>query len=169
MLNIKKLKDSALYKKSRVVNQEEFGESLDNFMSQMAVTMYSSNGVGLSGPQIDSDLRILVADMGYLDFKEYGSELIKIVNPVIIWRSEVLISAVEQCLSYPDLETVVERPDEISISYQTPFGELKEATYKNWQARVILHEMDHFDGITLFTRSSHMKRNRYLKSISKSK
>lgn len=167
MLDIKKIKDPALYKKSRVVGSEEFGESLDRFMSQMAVTMYSSNGVGLSGPQVSSELRILVADMGYLDFKEYGSELIKIANPVVTWRSDNLISAVEQCLSYPDLEAVVERPDEISISYQTPFGEPKEATYKNWQARVILHEMDHFDGVTLFTRSSHMKRGRYLKSISK--
>lgn len=164
-MELQKLKDPSLYKVARPVKQEEFGESLDKLMSEMATLMYSSNGVGLSGPQVASDLRILVADMGYLEYKEYGSELVKMVNPVVIWRSDVMIKAQEQCLSYPKLEVVVERPDEITISYQTPFGEFKEQTYKNWQARVVLHEIDHFDGVTLFTRSSHMRRGRYMKSM----
>jgi peptide deformylase len=165
MLTIEKYKSPSLSKKSRVVREDEFGESLDSLMSEMATTMYASRGVGLAGPQVASDLRILVADMAYLDYREYGSELIKVVNPVIVWASDNMLKAQEQCLSFPNLEVVVERPDEVTISYQTPFGAQKEATFKGWQARVIFHEMDHFDGVTLYSRSSHMKRQRYLKSL----
>jgi peptide deformylase len=167
MLNIEKYKSPHLSKKARTVSPDEFGQDLDDLMSNMATTMYGSRGVGLAGPQVGSDLRILVADMAYLDYREYGSELVKVVNPVIISASSNMIKAQEQCLSFPDLQTVVERPDEISISYQTPFGEQKEATYKGWQARVILHEMDHFDGVTLYSRSSPFKKKKYQKLMEK--
>jgi peptide deformylase len=163
MLSIEKYKSPSLSRKARPVKPEEFRENLDKFMSDMATLMYSSRGVGLAAPQVNSELRVLVADMSYLDYRDYGAELVKIVNPVIIWKSDTLIKAAEQCLSFPDLEVLVERPDEISISYQTPFGDQKEVTYKGWQARVILHEIDHFDGVTLYTRSSSLKRKKYQK------
>jgi peptide deformylase len=169
MLDIKKNKDPALYIKCRAVRDEEFGEDLNKFMSDMAVTMYGSRGTGLAGPQVGSDKRIFVVDIGYLGFKEYGSELLKIVNPVIVWKSEEVIKAEEQCLSYPDFNATVDRSAEITMSYQTPFGERKEETYKSWQARVLLHEFDHLDGVTLYTRSSHMKKKRYEEQIKKKK
>ena len=93
MLEIKKYKSPILYKKARVVRDEEFGEELGKFMSDMAVTMYASNGTGLAGPQVGSDLRIFVVDIGYLGFKDYGAELLKIVNPVIVWKSDDTLKA----------------------------------------------------------------------------
>lgn len=167
MLEIQKYKAPVLYKKARPVQEDEFGESLDSLMSEMATTMYASNGTGLAGPQVGSDLRLFVVDIGYLGFKDYGAELIKVVNPVIIWRSEGLVSAEEQCLSYPELSCIVDRPAEITISYQTPFGSQVEETYKSWQARVLLHEFDHLEGVTLYTRSSHLKKKRYDDQVKK--
>ena len=163
MLEVKKYKSPCLYEKARTVREDEFGEDLDKLMSEMATLMYASNGTGLAGPQVGSNLRILVVDIGYLGFKEYGSEMMKIVNPVLVWRSDELSKAEEQCLSYPDLKVIVERPEEIIISYQTPFGERKEENYKSWQARVFLHEMDHLEGVTLYTRAGPLTKKKYKK------
>lgn len=166
-MEIQKYKAPSLYKVARPVKEKEFGADLDIFMSDMATTMYASLGTGLAGPQVASDLRIIVADMGYLGNKNYGEELVKIVNPVVLHTSGKLVKAEEQCLSYPDFAAAVDRDDEIVISYQTPFGERREVSYKDWQARVILHEIDHLNGITLFTRASYMKRQRFLKKLEK--
>jgi peptide deformylase len=165
MLIIEKYKSPILYKTARPVREDEFGESLDSFMSEMATTMYASSGVGLAGPQVGSDLRVLVADMAYLDYRDYGSELIKVVNPVIIWTSDNVAKAMEQCLSYPDLEVAVDRSEELILSYQTPLGDRREASYKGWQSRVLLHEIDHLNGVTLYTKASVVVRKRYQKSI----
>lgn len=165
MLEIKKLKDSVLYKTARPVGEDEFGPELDKFMSDMAVTMYASNGTGLAGPQVGSDLRVLVMDVGYLDYREYGSEFIKVVNPTIVSVSEDLSKAEEQCLSYPDLSVIVQRPNQVTVSYYTPLGEKKELSYKDWQARVILHEMDHLDGVTLYTRAGTLTKKKYDKKL----
>jgi peptide deformylase len=146
---------------------EEFGESLDKMMSEMAILMYHSNGVGLAGPQVGSDLRILVADMGYVAGGAYGKELIKMVNPVLVSQSDFLVKAEEQCLSYPGLKVNVERANEITVKYLTPLGEERQDTYKDWQARVVLHEMEHLDGVNLYSRSSSLKKKRYDEMLKK--
>ena len=83
-MKISSYKDKILYGRAREVSESEFGDSLDRFMSDMATTMYSLGGVGLAGPQVGSGLRILVADMAYVDGGRYGSDLIKLVNPSIV-------------------------------------------------------------------------------------
>jgi peptide deformylase len=49
----------------------------------------------------------------------------------------------------------------------TPLGEEKEATYSDWQARVVLHEMDHLDGVTLYSRSGSLTKKRYDEMLKK--
>lgn len=160
-------KDKILYGKAREVADSEFGEKLDKLMSEMAVVMYGSRGVGLAGPQVGVDLRILVADMSYVKGEVYGKELVKMVNPVLLSSSENTVKAEEQCLSYPEFKLPVMRAEQITVSFKTPFGEVKEATYNDWEARVILHEIDHLDGITLYSRAGSMTKKKYDSMVKK--
>ena len=62
MLDIRRFRDKILFEKAKEVSEDEFGKELEDFMSEMAITMYASRGVGLAGPQVGDSRRILVAD-----------------------------------------------------------------------------------------------------------
>lgn len=163
MLEIKMAEDKFLYQKAADVREDEFGAELDAKLSEMAVHMYTNRGVGLAGNQVGDLRRILVADLGWVNDKKYGVELIKMVNPKIIEYSDETWNAEEGCLSYPGLPQRVIRATTIAVEFLSPFGEKQVAEYTGWQARIIQHEMDHAEGITLYTRANSIKRNHYMK------
>ena len=167
MLEISKYKDKSLYRVARAVRDDEFGEDLLVRMTQMAEKMYASGGVGLSGPQVGDSRRILVADIGYVETGRYGEQLLMVVNPEIIRQSKEMIKADEGCLSYPGLDSYVLRPSNVVVKFFSVTGEEKRGVFSDWQARILLHEIDHLNGVTLYTRSSRLKRSRYDKLVSK--
>lgn len=157
--------DDILFETSDPVSDDDFGEELDKFMSQMGVTMYAHNGIGLAGVQVGERRRILVVDIGYLHGEEYGSQLLKIVNPKILAANEETEKDLEGCLSYPGLQENVERAKSIILEYYTPYGKRIVEEFEQLAARAIQHEMDHFDGITLFGRMSRLKKKNYSKKV----
>ena len=165
MLKVKKHKDKVLFCKAREVAEDEFNQELEELVSSMAHTMYASRGVGLSGPQVGDSRRILVADLGYVVGEDYGSNIVKMVNPTVISWSEEEVRAEEGCLSYPGLAVSVTRPVAIHVRFFSPLGVEETRTFNDWQARIIQHEIDHLDGVTLYSRSSRFKRLRYDKKL----
>ena len=159
---IKLVPNKILRKKCEYVTEEEFGEELDNKMSRMLRTMMANNGVGLAGPQVNDPRRILVADA-----KDVGIDSLKMVNPEVVSYSDESIETEEGCLSVPGFFIKVSRPKEVVVKYSTPFGEERQDTFSDFAAVVVQHEMDHLDGITLLGKASRLKRNMYLKKISK--
>lgn len=167
LLNIRRFDDKILSKKVEPVGEEQFGEDLEELLSTMASTMYYNKGVGLAGPQVGFLGRVLVADTGYLESNKYGSGWIGMVNPEIIETSNELLTAEEGCLSFPSFAQNVERAETVRVKFFSPFGEVQEQDFDGFQARIILHEIDHLDGITLLNRAGRMKRASYLKKINK--
>ena len=108
-------------------------------------------GVGLAAPQVDSPQRVFVLNVDKLQ---------TYINPKIVKTSENTTFGpdpedpiMEGCLSMPDLYGPVPRWEWIETEFQTlENGELisKTATFKDFEARVFQHELDHLDGI-LFT------------------
>jgi peptide deformylase len=161
--------NDALHQVSREVRDDEFGETLSKKLSDMASTMYANGGVGLAGPQVGDFRRILVADIGYAETLgpgkiagKYGVEMIKMVNPTILW-AKGSIEGPEGCLSVPDFQQTVERNDMLAVEFQNEFGEKQEMLFEGYVAVIIQHEIDHLDGVTLLTRAGRLKRSRYLK------
>lgn len=161
--------DDRLHQISREVLPDEFGEELSRTLSDMAETMYATGGVGLAAPQVGDFRRLLVADLGYADLVQpgkvsgkYGTKLIKMINPEIISYDDS-ISGMEGCLSVPDFQHSVERNRSITVSFYDEFGTKKEESFTDFLAVIIQHEIDHLNGITLFTRAGKLKRSRYLK------
>ena len=164
-LTLKVIPSQELNDESRSVEAEEFGEDLLSHMEDMAQTMYAHTGVGLAGVQVGDIRRILVADLGYVRTRVYGGDLLYMVNPEIVEQSEEENKASEGCLSFPGLEEFVKRPDWVVVKFMTPLGEERTERFQQYEARIVLHEMDHFDGVTLHGRLSNFKRRRYQKTL----
>ena len=140
----------------------DFGDELDVHMEGMLQIMKTSRGVGLAGPQVGDPRRLLVADAG---IDSFGA--IKMINPVIINKSEEMIITEEGCLSTPGFFIDVERNSEISVKYRTPNGDEVEESFSQPYSTIIQHEIDHLNGVTILEKASRLKKNMYLKKVSK--
>lgn len=167
ILPLRRFKDKILNAKAIPVQDDEFGDDLDAKLKSMAETMYNNRGVGLAGPQVGDSRRILVADLSYVVNGKYGQNYIAMVNPEIVNNSEAKESSDEGCLSFPGLSVIVERSQSIRVKFFSPHGEESERDFDGWQARIIQHEIDHLDGVTLLRRASNFKRKRYLSKVDK--
>ena len=101
-------------------------------------TLAADNGAGLAAVQVGRKERICVSNI--------NGKLVPLINPEIPWKSEELITAEEGCLSLPGVWVEVPRSVEIVVRYLDTDGEPQERKLKDWDARVVQHEVDHLDG-----------------------
>lgn len=142
--------DPILRKKSRRV--DAVSDRIKSLIDDMEETMRNSNGIGLAAPQVGILKRIIVVDV--------GEGLYKMINPEILEKSGSQID-VEGCLSIPDFNGTVERPQKIKVRYFNENMEEKIEEAEDLFARCICHEIDHLDGI-LF-------RDKYIDEIDRSR
>ena len=72
------------------------------------------------------------------------------VNPKIIWQSEILREGDEGCLSIPDIYQPVKRSLVVTIEFRNLENEIFSETLEGFVAVIFQHEIDHLNGI-LFT------------------
>lgn len=97
---------------------------------------------GLAANQIGYCVRVFVIKLDY--YYE------PIINPKVIKRGGRLIKGGENCLSRPGKPVIDKvRYQRITIEYVDMDGATKRETFHNFNARVVQHEMDHFDGILI--------------------
>lgn len=130
----------------------DFGDQLQTLIDDMFDTMVEARGVGLAGPQVGQSLRIILARLPNDEENReiYGDDagrLYVIANPMIIRRSDEMISGVEGCLSLPGLLGDVERHESVELAGQDREGKPIRLRASGWLARVFQHEVDHLDGI----------------------
>lgn len=155
-----------LSKRAREVRDDEFGPALKIHTSDMAETMYAAPGVGLAAPQVADSRRIIVIDPG--EKKERGRRFFAMCNPVITQRSAETITWWETCLSVPDMEVEVRRNQEVVVQWQDPVdGSKQEGCFRDYEAVIVQHELDHLEGTVLLDRVSGFKRRRYISKQAK--
>lgn len=158
--------DRGLKKRSETVT--DFGDELLQLVSDLAFTMYSIGGVGLSAPQIGILKRVFICDI--LAFEKPSpklpkSQLLIAVNPEIVMASDGKEEEPESCLSFPGVQELVKRPKEVLVHAQDHRGEPWSFEISDTLGRVIQHEVDHLDGITFLQRMSLKARKRALRKI----
>ena len=121
--------------------QEKFDLRLAILLKDLADTMYKSNGVGLAAPQVGILRRVVV-----IDITEDHSGLREMVNPVILETSGSQTGR-EGCLSVPERQGVVTRPEKVKVRYQDRHGKAWELETEGFEARAVCHEVDHLDGV----------------------
>lgn len=111
----------------------------------MNLTLLAADkGVGLAAPQIGVSKRAIV----FKD-QEHSGSLVTMINPEITERSKDTVEHEEGCLSYPKIYKNITRSKEVSVTWQTE-SKLKETrTFRDLNAVIIQHEIDHLDGTCL--------------------
>lgn len=137
--NIRQEGDSLLRKKSKVV--PEVTERIKVLLDDMAETMYQADGVGLAAPQVGILKRVIVVDP-----HDETTGLVKLVNPEIIEADGEQVG-VEGCLSIPNFNATVKRPEHVKVKYIDEDGNEKIWDAHGFPAVILSHEIDHLEGI----------------------
>jgi peptide deformylase len=110
--------------------------------------------VGIAAPQVGEDLRLCIVDCSEHP-KAAGANhgLLVLVEPVVVERSEATKVGREGCLSLPDLTADVRRETAVVVEAATPEGAPLRVDASGFEARALLHEIDHLDGILILDRA----------------
>lgn len=148
---------------------EKNSSLLKSLVNNLWFTLEASGGVGLAGPQINSDLSIFVVD-SKLYFNELTHEERKdvfpddegikqvFINAQIINKSEQNWNLEEGCLSIPGIYEPVTRSWKIEIVYQDEELNSYCKEFSGYTAKVIQHEYDHTKGILFIDHLSGLKK-----------
>ncbi|MBI4357539.1 MAG: peptide deformylase [Gammaproteobacteria bacterium] len=122
---------------------------LQTLIQDMFETMTHKNGVGLAAPQIGVSLRIIIfgveKNARYPNAEEIPNTLL--INPKVEVLDSEKVADWEGCLSVPGMRGLVERPSKICYQGYDELGRPMTRTVSGFHARVVLHEVDHIDGI----------------------
>jgi peptide deformylase len=110
-------------------------------IDQMFQTLGEASGLGLAGPQVGVSRRLFVARL--------GDRQIALVDPVILHQEGEEV-ATEACLSIPGLLGDVPRATRVTVRGRNRHNRFVTIEATGLLARVLLHEIDHLDGV-LFT------------------
>lgn len=147
-----------------------FDAELQTLIEDMLETMYDAPGIGLAAPQIGVSQRILVMDCS--DTSENEPETqdpIVMINPSVRTQSGEPEPYDEGCLSLPGHEVTVQRQCYIHVNYQDAQGQNHCATFEGLEARCVLHEVDHLNGVLIVDYTSQLVRSRILRELRKTK
>ena len=140
-----------------------FDADLTRLVAEMHQTMIKAHGVGLAAPQIGVAQAICIVDT---TVGEDPDQLVILINPQILETSGIQKDE-EGCLSFPDITTVVERPEKVKIKAQNLAGAWFEKEAEGFLARAICHEIDHLNGVLMTDRVSKLKREIIKKKVVK--
>ena len=138
----------------RALRSEEFAK-LSRLMVA-TVTHPSQDGVGIAGPQVGLNRRVVAV-------QRFDKGTIEVYpNIHIVWASDSLSSGPEGCLSVPGRRGEVLRSHEIVVEY-VDLAAVREDdsiedipmiqdTVKGFTAVIFQHEVDHLDGVLYIDR-----------------
>lgn len=120
------------------------------------VTHPSQDGVGIAGPQVGLNRRIVAVQR----FDKTGEPLEVYANVRIVWLSDSLAYGPEGCLSVPDRrgnvlrsqQIVIEYADLASLSHSCDDIPMARDTVSGFTAVIFQHEIDHLEGVLYIDR-----------------
>lgn len=115
-------------------------KKLKKFIKDMIATMKDAKGVGIAAPQVGVNERVCIVTLD-------GKKPMAMINPKITLVSKEKVWGEEGCLSLPDRWGEVERHQAITVTYTDEKEKQVTLKLKDFNARVVQHEIDHLDGI----------------------
>lgn len=157
ILPIRTFGDPVLRQRAREV--EEVTDVHRRLVADMLETMREAPGVGLAGPQVGVLERVFVWEVE----GDHGA----LFNPVIVSRSDEMLSGEEGCLSIPGLAYDVERHASVAVEGLDENGRPVsiDAGEDDFLARVFQHEIDHLDGVLFVDRLAEDTRDRAMRAL----
>ncbi len=143
----------------------DFNNEILKLIIDMFETMRKANGIGLAANQVGILKRVVVIDVSEME----GLEDVKpftLINPEIVAGKDTSIME-EGCLSVPHIRDEVERAEKIRVQYKDTAFKDVSIDAEGILARVILHEVDHLDGILFIDHLSPAKRKLHEDTLKK--
>lgn len=119
-------------------------EELKKNLSSLIIQHGNKRGIGLSANQIGINLNIAIVN--------FGDEILILINPKFISSSTSQTLSRIGCLSFFRYRGMVRHPKEIEISFQDMDAIKHTKKFNGDKALIILHEIDHLNGISLMER-----------------
>jgi peptide deformylase len=131
--------------------------SLQSLIQDLFETLDASpNCTGVAAPQVGVLKRVIAIDASRNAKAGPNHGRMALINPVIHWQSGEAIAR-EGCLSIPDFTANIKRATHIKFTAVLSDGRTIDEETKDFEARLILHEVDHLDGILFLDRVASLK------------
>jgi peptide deformylase len=171
--------DPVLRKVGKDIDKDYPG--LEELIENMKETMRNAQGVGLAAPQIGRDIRLFLIDASPFAENEELEEEERVflkdfkhtfINARIVEEEGDEWAFNEGCLSIPNINEDVYRPETIDVKYLDEEFVERQVTLTGLAARIFQHEYDHIEGILFTDKLSSLKKRllkKKLENISKGK
>ena len=147
-MQIIKEPNKALHHKLKEV--KEITPEIKKLILDMRKTVIEAGGVGLAANQIGKDIQIFVIDKSLAKKNEVPDVYL---NPKVTEYSRDASEMEEGCLSIPDYWRQIKRAKKVKIKALDENGEKIKLKTRGFLARVLQHEYDHLQGITIKNRA----------------
>ncbi|RKZ04230.1 peptide deformylase [Candidatus Fermentibacteria bacterium] len=154
MSSVRIIGDPVLRKKSIPLVFPENVHYINTLVKAMQNTLEVAEGLGLAAPQVGESVRLFIAVPNYLE--ELKGHVV-FINPEIQPYGE-MEKREEGCLSIPGIYEVLSRHSQVKITASDTLGNKFTLDVSGLAARLVLHEVDHLDGILFVDRLSPIKK-----------
>lgn len=126
---------------------DKIDESIRNLVEKMTDIMIENKGVGLAGPQAGIALRVFIISL------DGSREAVRAyINPTVTPKDDEMQQMEEGCLSVPGVCTKIRRYAKCSVTATGLDGKKFSEEAEGLYARVLQHEYDHIEGLTIVNR-----------------
>lgn len=116
-------------------------------------TIIQEKALGLAANQIGIPYRVLAINT------QDDNSIRIMYNPTLISKSTELEESSEGCLSFPKIILKIPRNTSVEVSWRDKLNYVHSRKFTGIDARCILHEIDHLDGIVFKQYVSNLKFN----------
>jgi peptide deformylase len=128
------------------------GERAQGVAADLLETMRSHPRCsGIAAPQLGDLVRVVAVDVTDHPRATASHGLLLLVNPRVVLEEGSEVGR-EGCLSVPHLTANVRRATRIQVEALEPSGEAVSLETEGFEARCLLHEIDHLDGVLFLDR-----------------
>jgi peptide deformylase len=138
----------------------KFGEETTKLEKLFHEALKIHNALGLGANMLGLLQRVIIVSDGQ-------SEPIFMINPVIESMSKEMEEGAEASLSIPGISCNIKRYSKIKVTYQDSLGVKNFLGAEGLLARVVQHELDYLNGITIFDHLPKAKRMMLLEKYAK--
>ncbi len=142
---------------------QDIDQEIEKLAQDMIFTMHAAPGIGLAAPQVNRSLRLITID---LSVGENERDLMVLINPEILSQEGEQCEE-EGCLSVPEVQEKVVRPNRVLLRGIDLGGKERRIEAEGLLARVFCHEVDHINGKLFIEHLSPLKRSLIKKKFNK--
>ena len=154
-LEMKIYPDPILRQETRQLTRTEItSKDFGQLLLDMELTMSEEKGIGLAAPQIGKSIRLALV--------KTDEGVLPLINPRILRKSFKKELSEEGCLSIPKVYGNIKRSTSITVEIEDKDGKKVKFKAKGLFARVILHEVDHLDGVLFIDKAKEITEGRAL-------